>query len=131
MILVDTSVWIDFFKGNETVAVSKLEFFISEDIDLCINGIILTEVLQGIKFDKDYKRTEEYFRELIELPLQRSTFVLASQIFRKLRKKGITIRKTMDCIIAANAIEQDVHLLHNDKDFLPVETHFKLKILPS
>ncbi len=129
MILVDTSVWIDFFSGRNLPHVARLEQFIQESDDLALCGIILTEILQGIADDTSHKRVQHYLDPLIMLPMPHSVFVKAADIYRKLRKKGITIRKTNDCIIAATALEHRCQLLHNDKDFIPIANHFPLKIV--
>jgi predicted nucleic acid-binding protein len=117
MILVDTGVWIDFFSGRPLPHVDTLEQLLQTGGDICICGIILAEVLQGIRLDADHTKTQEFFEPLLFLPMTRTTFLLASQIYRSLRKKGITIRAPMDCMIASVAIEHGVPLLHNDRDF--------------
>ena len=131
MILVDTSVWIDFFAGRDLPYVAKLEQSILDNEDLALSGIILTEILQGIPDDTTYRRVRRYLSALIMLPMPESVFVRAADIYRKLRKQGITIRKTNDCIIAATALEHHCQLLHNDKDFKPIAKHFSLKVLIS
>ncbi len=129
MVMVDTTVWIDFFSGKPQQHVKILENLIAERHDVCICGIILTEILQGIREDTAYKKTKQLLENLIFLPMQYSSFILSAEIYRKLRRKGITIRKTVDCMIAAVAIENDIALVHNDRDFIPIEKHFGLKIL--
>jgi predicted nucleic acid-binding protein len=128
VILVDTSVWIDFFAGRELPHVAKLEQSILDDEDLALSGIILTEILQGIPDDTTYRRVRRYLSALIMLPMPESVFVRAAELYRKLRKQGITIRKTNDCIIAATAIEHHCQLLHNDKDFAHIAKHDSLKV---
>lgn len=127
MVLVDTTVWIDFFSAHSYPHVKSLEKLIADREDVCICGIILTEVLQGIKKDSEFRRTRDLFRSLIFLPMHYSSFILSAEIYRKLRRKGITIRKSVDCMIASIAIENEIPLLHNDKDFLPIEKSFGLK----
>lgn len=129
MILVDTSVWVDFFSGRNLPHVATLERLIQENNDLALCGIVLTEILQGIADDASYRRLQRYLEALIMLPMPQSVFIQAADIYRSLRKKGLTIRKTNDCIIAATALEHRCRLLHNDKDFLPIANHFPLKIL--
>lgn len=118
MILVDTGVWIDFFRGRDTPYRSILHELIAGDEDLCLTGIILTEILQGIKDDKTNRETREY---LLEFPVYNpsgiTTYIEAANIYRQCTKKGKTIRKTLDCLIAAVAIENDLTLFHNDADF--------------
>ena len=129
MVLVDTTVWIDFFSSRSLPHVGTLEKLIVKREDLCTCGIILTEVLQGIRKDSEFRKTRDLFEKLIFLPMRHSTFLQSASIYRILRRKGITIRKSMDCMIASVAIENNVSLLHNDKDFKPIEKHFKLKSL--
>lgn len=129
MILIDTIVWIDFFNASSLHHVEMLENLISNKEDICICGIILSEVLQGIRKDSEYKKTRELFKELIILPMNNSTFFRSAEIYRTLRRKGITIRKPLDCMIASVAIENEILLLHNDRDFDPIEKYFGLKTL--
>ena len=129
MILVDTSVWIDFFAGRDLPHVAALEQFVLENEDLALCGIILTEILQGIADDKTHRRVHSDISPLIMLPMPETVFLRAADIYRKLRKAGITIRKSNDCIIAATALEHRCRLLHNDKDFLPIAEHCALKVV--
>lgn len=115
--LVDTSVWIDFFAARSTAQVAVLESSIDQKEDLYLCGVVLTEVLQGIRDDKQYKQTESALSNLIYLPMDQSTFLLAANIYRTLRSRGITIRNSVDCMIAAVCIEHKADLLHNDRDF--------------
>ena len=131
MILVDTSVWIDFFSGRNLPHVARLENLILDNEDLTLCGIILTEILQGIGDDVMYRRVRRDLSPLIMLPMPEVVFFRAANIYRKLRKQGITIRKNNDCIIAATALEHHCSLLHNDKDFAPIAKHFPLKIVKS
>ena len=117
MVLVDTTVWVDLFLGRETPFVSQLQTLISDGEDLCTCGLIMTEVLQGISNDAEYRKTLTVLSELLYLPMERSMFIDASKIYRDLRKKGITIRKTIDCMIASICLKHGVQLLHNDRDF--------------
>jgi len=129
MVLVDTTVWIDFFAAKFTPEVAELERSLNEEEDICTCGIILTEVLQGIREDEDYQRTLTRFDAFLFLPMNRQTFVRAAQLYRLLRRRGITIRKPVDCMIASVAIEHNTALLHNDRDFDPIETHCGLKVV--
>ncbi len=123
MILVDTTVWIDFFTGKPTPQVDILELLISDGQDICLCGLVLTEVLQGVREERDYKKIKTYFGNLLFLPMTQAMHLRSAEIYRSLRKKGITIRKPIDCMIASVAIAHKVHLLHNDKDFVPIEKH--------
>jgi predicted nucleic acid-binding protein len=129
ILLVDTSVWIDFFRGREASHVTALEQALHAGDDVCVCGLILTEVLQGIRSDVDYRKTATYFKSLVFLPMSYPTFVRAAEIYRALRRDGVTVRRPMDCLIAATAIEHDALLLHNDRDFDPIEKHAGLRVL--
>ena len=131
MVLIDTTVWIDFFAGRQLSHVTALERLIKGREDICICGIILTEVLQGIREKNEFRKTKELFNTMIFLPMPYSVFLGAAEIYRTLRRKGITIRNSIDCMIASVAIENDIILLHNDRDFIPIERHLSLKVLTS
>lgn len=131
MTLVDTSVWIDFFTARSTAQVKMLESIIDQGEDLCLCGVILTEVLQGIRDDKQHKQTESVLSNLIYLPMDRSTFLLAANLYRTLRSRGITLRNSVDCMIAAVCIEHKTFLLHNDRDFDHISDVFCLQVLGS
>jgi predicted nucleic acid-binding protein len=128
MVLVDTTVWIDFFADRKEQHVVALQEMIENEEDLCLCGIILAEVLQGIRSDEDYVETKDYLDDLIFLPMGQATFVRAAEIYRSLRKKGVTIRKPVDCMIASIAIEHDIRLLHNDRDFDHIAKHSNLRV---
>lgn len=129
MTLVDTTVWIDFFRGKNTPEAEMLQHMLNAGEDICICGVILTEVLQGIREDADYKAVASRFEAFLFLPMLRRTFVNAAQLYRMLRRKGITIRNAVDCMIAAVAIEHDIPLLHRDRDFDPIAEHCRLKVI--
>jgi predicted nucleic acid-binding protein len=130
MILVDTSVWIDFLKGASSRERRALHRLIEEEKDISITEIILAEILQGIKEDKDFIAVKDY---LLEFPIYRpkgiETYLRAAGIYRDCRKKGKTIRKTIDCIIAAICIENDLTLFHKDGDFDLIGDCTGLKVL--
>lgn len=118
--LIDTTVWIDFFRGKDNQQVKLLESTLANRDGLFICGVVLTEILQGISDTKQYQTTRASLEPLTYLDMSQDTFLLAADIFRMLRKKGITVRKTIDCMIGAVAIENNIPLLHNDKDFVPM-----------
>ena len=128
MILVDTSVWVDFFRGADSPERRALHRLIAEEEDLCLAGIILTELLQGIKNDRDFHKLKAY---LLDFPCfgtkEVETYLHAGQIFRECRKKGKTVRKTVDCVIAAICIENNLILLHKDSDFERIQKCTSLK----
>lgn len=127
MILVDSSVWIDFFNGTENDETDKLnEIFGLEEV--AIGDLILAEVLQGFRSDKDYKIAKEVLTSLtINELIGKDIAIKSADNFRKLRKKGITIRKTADVIIATYCIENKIPLLFTDKDFVPFVEKLKLR----
>jgi predicted nucleic acid-binding protein len=129
VVLVDTTVWIDLFRGKATAEAAEVERLLREGEDICTCGVVLTEVLQGIRADEDYRRTLSRFDELLFLPMGRETFVRAAGLYRDLRREGITVRKPIDCMIAAVCLEHDASLLHNDRDFDPMAAHCGLKVV--
>lgn len=127
MILVDSSVWIDFFNGTENAETDKLNERLGLE-ELVIGDLILTEVLQGFRSDTDYKTAKNVLTSLVVHDLLGKELAIKSaNNFRKLRKKGITIRKTADVIIATYCIENKMPLLFTDKDFLPFIANLRLK----
>lgn len=128
MILVDTSVWIDFLTGKESPHRHLLHQLIEREEDICLSEIILTEILQGIRDDSIYASTKDYLFEFpIISPRGIGTYLEAAEIYRRCRKQGKTIRKTIDCIIAAIVRENRFTLLHNDGDFEIIEKCVGLK----
>ena len=127
MVLVDTSVWIDFFAGRDLPHVERLGDLINKGEDLCVCGVILAEVLQGIREEREYRKTKAYLEDLIYLDLPRKVYLEAASIYRSLRAGGLTIRNTVDCLIAAACIEHDAILLHNDRDFDAISRRFPLQ----
>lgn len=119
MILVDSSVWIDFFNGRDTDETRFLDGALSTDT-ICIGDLILAEVLQGFRSDKDYRLARELLMELPIFQIMTPDLALvAADNYRSLRKKGFTIRKSVDNWIATFCIENKVPLLFSDKDFQP------------
>lgn len=129
MVLVDTTVWIDLFRGKTTAEVREVERLVNEGEDLCTCGVILAEVLQGIRVDAEYRRVLSRMDAILFLDMNRLTFLRAAQIFRLLRSRGVTIRKPIDCMIAAVAIENDAALLHHDRDFNPIAAYCGLNVV--
>ena len=128
MILVDTSVWIDFFRGVNSVPGRKLCELVEEEEDLALTGMILTEILQGIGKEADFQTVKEYLLDFpIYEPSYPETYLAAARLYRDCRSKGKTVRKTVDCIIAAVCIENNLTLLHKDKDFDLIAACTKLK----
>lgn len=127
MILVDSSVWIDYFSGNGSPETDDLDGMLGVSA-VAIGDLIFTEVLQGFRHDKDYKTARRLLGELTIFELLGTKMAVKSaNNFRKLRKKGITIRKTADVIIASFCIEHNLPLLFSDKDFEPFVEHLGLR----
>lgn len=131
MILVDTSVWVDFFRGHSSRQCQSLETAVDEDRDLCTCGPVLTEVFQGIVDRRQANTVLARFKPLIYLPLSRDAFMTAADIYRSTRMAGKTVRSALDCIIAACAIRHDASLLHRDRDFDVIADVAGLKVEPS
>ena len=126
MIVVDSSVWIDYFTGADNKQTNTLHNILGLK-PVAIGDLILTEVLQGFRHDKDYKAARALFEDVTIFDMLGTEIALKSaDNFRALRKKGITVRKTADVIIASFCIEQKFPLLFSDKDFKPFVKHLGL-----
>jgi len=129
LILVDTSVWIDFFDHPGSVYAKELKGLIEKDEEICLLDLNLTEILQGIRDEEPFRQVKEY---LTQFPIIRTagleTHIRAANIYRLCRKRGKTITKTIDAIIAASAIENNLVLFHRDKDFDLIASCTELKI---
>lgn len=127
MVLVDTGVWVDFFNGKVTDKTEKLDHYLSSTV-IVVGDLILAEVLQGFRADKDYRIAKSLLAELELVQLCNSDLAIKSaQYYRGLRKQGITIRKTIDCLIATYCVETKTPLLFSDRDFNPWVEHLQLK----
>lgn len=130
MILADTSVWVDFLRGEDSHQRRMLHGLIEDEEDIAISEIIFTEILQGIKNDREFQAIKDY---LLEFPMYGpkgiETYLHAVRIYRDCRKRGRTVRSTVDCIIAAICIENDLVLLHKDSDFDLIETSTELQVI--
>ena len=127
MVLVDSSVWVDYFNGQQTKATDHLDGLLSTE-PVAIGDLILAEVLQGFRKNADYNSAKRLLTSLTVyelLGLERA--VLAADHYRALRKKGIPVRKTSDVVIATFCIQQAVPLLFSDKDFEPFVAHLGLQ----
>lgn len=131
MVLVDTSIWIDFFKGIETSETISLEKLIKTEESISYSGIILQELFQGVNSSKQRNLIDDYFSPFLELFPQKSTYLLAARIFRESRSNGHPIRSSIDCLIAALAIENNCKLLHRDRDFGYIAEVSRLKVIES
>ncbi len=126
MILVDTSVWIDYLNGKESLLTNILDKALIDGL-VSIGDLILLEILQGIKTEREYNKTRTALALLEQYEMFGHTMVeKCAENFRILRKKGITIRKTNDVIIATFCIENNLPLLFSDRDFIPFVDHLGL-----
>ncbi|MEN6577230.1 MAG: PIN domain nuclease [Phycisphaerales bacterium] len=130
MIVVDSSVWIDYFNGKTTAQTDLLDSLLGLE-PIVIGDLVLTEVLQGFRENTDFQKAQTLFDSLLFLPmLGKDVAVKSAQNYRALRRQGVTVRKTIDVIIATFCIENDLPLLHNDRDFEPMVRHLKLETIP-
>jgi predicted nucleic acid-binding protein len=129
VIVVDTSVWVDFFRGRETWQVEHLAQLITDDEPVALTDIVLTEILQGLSNDREARRVE---RRLLAFEVLRldavDDFRRAASLYRQARTRGITIRRTLDCLIASVCVRDDAPLLHADADFDHLATCTDLRV---
>lgn len=129
MILVDSSVWIDYFNGNQSSQTDWLDSSLG-DTPIIIGDLILTEVLQGFQNDRDFKIAKDLLSGISFVPMGGQAVALESAMnYRYLRKKGVTVRKTIDIIIGTFCIHNQLMLLHCDRDFDPMVEFLGLKII--
>jgi predicted nucleic acid-binding protein len=129
VILVDSSVWIDYFRGVTSPQTDKLDGLLSRE-PLAVGDLILTEVLQGLDDERQFNRARELLTSLTVVDLGgREIAIQAARNFRALRRLGVSIRKTIDTIIATRCIEGGYELLHCDGDFEPFAIHLGLRVV--
>ena len=126
MIVVDSSVWIDFLNGRKAPHVARLQAILGNE-EIIVGDLMLCEVLQGLANERAARQVEGLLRRFEIVPMAGETIaVAAARNFRSLRKKGVTIRKTIDLLIGTWCIEHGRPLLHNDSDFRPMARHLGL-----
>lgn len=126
MVLIDASVWIDFFRGTRTVQTDRLMQLLGTQ-RAAVGDIVMTEVLQGFSADRDFRLALDLLGRLTLVPIvDRSIAIKSAENFRFLRARGFTIRKTIDTLIATRCIEDGLELLYSDRDFDPFVTHLGL-----
>jgi predicted nucleic acid-binding protein len=129
MVIVDTTVWIDYFGGNSTPQVEWLEKEMTRQ-RLGITDIILCEVLQGVRDDGQFDKVRDALLCYEVFSMGGVDLALAAaQNYRALRAQGITVRKTIDCMIATFCLQNNHTLLHNDRDFESFEIVFGLQVI--
>jgi predicted nucleic acid-binding protein len=127
VILVDSSVWIDYFRGTRTPQTEKLDELLSSE-PIAVGDLILTEVLQGFGRERDFNQVRSLLTSLRVLELGGQDIAIqAARNFRILRAQGVTIRKTIDTLIATRCIESGLALLHSDRDFDPFVQYLGLR----
>ena len=127
MLLVDSSVWIDYFNGKPTAQTDTLDDFLGKEL-ITVGDLMLAEVLQGFRSDRHYRKARTLLLSLDLVNMLDTSIALQSaENYRKLRRIGATVRKTTDCIIATWCIENGLPLLHCDKDFQPFHDHLGLE----
>jgi hypothetical protein len=128
VILVDSSVWIDYFNGVTSWQTDALDHALCAST-IIMGDLILTEVLQGFRLDRDFETAKNLLKDLPFRRMGGYRIALRSAInYRRLRKAGVTVRKTIDVLIATYCIENQLPLLHNDRDFDPLVEHCGLTI---
>lgn len=129
MILVDSSVWIDFFRGSESAQCSHLDSLLENgESTLVVADLIMMEVLQGFRDDEDFRRARSVLNPLPCFTLGGKRIAIrAAENYRSLRRRGITIRRPIDVLIGTFCIENEIDLLHCDRDFDPLVRHLGLR----
>lgn len=118
MIVVDTSVWIDVINEVETPEATRCVELLEDGAPVALTDVVFTEVLQGFRTERDASRVERRLRAFPLLRLETlDDFGLAARLYREARRAGVTIRKTLDCLIAAPCVREGVPILHSDDDF--------------
>ena len=129
MILVDSSVWIDYFNGRPTAQTDWLDTALGK-VPIVIGDLILTEVLQGFQSEKDFRTARDLLLRIPFMPMGGKELALESAgNYRLLRKKGVTVRKTIDVMIGTFCIHYRIPLLHDDRDFDPIVTYLGLEVI--
>lgn len=126
MILVDTSVWVDYFNGRNTRETDTLDHLLGQEL-VIMGDIILTEVLQGFRSDQDFNKARAILSSFpVQTLLGKENAIISAQNYRLLQSKGATVRKTIDVIIGTFCIVNSIPLLHSDRDFEPMVEHLGL-----
>jgi predicted nucleic acid-binding protein len=128
--IVDTSVWIDFINNYPSAPALRLREAIESDETILIPGLVCTEILLGLKSERDATKIESLLEAFEDTPpLTRQDYTQAAAIYRHCRTKGITVRSAIDCVIAQICIQLDVPLLAKDRDFENIAKHSALRLI--
>lgn len=128
MMVVDSNTWADYFNGVEAPHVERLDAALNEEEDLAVLPIIVTEILQGFRTERGFRDAE---RVLTALPVLHPTLgchVRAAQLFRSMRREGVTVRGAVDCVIAQTCLDLEAELLSPDRDFKDIARHTRLRL---
>ena len=129
MLVVDSTVWVDYFNGLENPQTDHLHQIVDKT-PILIGDLILLEVLQGFREDTDFEKARRALGKYIQVEMVNVELALQSaRNYRLLRRKGVTVRKTIDSLIATYCIENEHDLLHNDSDYDGYEKHLGLKVV--
>ena len=129
MLVIDSTVWIDYFNGAKNQQTDYL-YQIADRTPILIGDLILAEVLQGFREDADFEKAHRVFGKFMQVDMVTPQLALQSaRNYRMLRRKGVTVRKTIDSLIATYCIENEHDLLHNDSDFDGYEKHLGLRVV--
>ena len=129
MIVVDTSVWIDVLNEHDTLKAQRCIGLLEDGAPLAVTDVIVTEILQGLRSDREASRVEGYLRHFPILRLEAvDDFVSAAALCRRARARGVTIRSTVDCLIASVCIREQAPILHSDDDFERIASTSNLQI---
>lgn len=127
MILVDSSVWVDYFRNVSTPRTDALDGMLGSEF-IAVGDLMLTEVLQGFGSERDFNKAKKLLTSLTVIDLGGLPITIqAARNFRTLRSLGVTVRKTIDTVIATRCIENDYRLLYSDRDFDPFVLHLGLR----
>ena len=128
MIVVDSNTWVDFFNGSETPHVNRLDGALTEEEDIAVLPIIVTEVLQGFHSESGFGKARDVLTALPVIQPDLDCHVRSARLFRRLRAKGVTVRGAVDCIIAQVCIDTGALLLSPDSGFAHIAKHSRLRL---
>lgn len=128
MMIVDSNAWADFFNGTASVHVERLDAALRDEEDLAILPIIVTEVLQGFRSESGFRSARRVLTALPVIHPDMEVHVKAASLFRSLRRRGLTVRGAVDCIIAQTCLDLEAELLSPDRDFEPIARHTPLRL---
>ena len=123
MVLVDTSVWVDYIRGTDSSVVEFLDSLLSTPMSVGISDLIYMEILQGAKSEAGFNKLQRYFstQQFYGFVNPLSSHEAAAFIYFSCRRQGITVRSSIDCLVAQFALENELVLLHHDKDYKNLE----------